>query len=90
MRLRASMVLADSQPPMPTLTIRNVPEQVVQSLKELARRNHRSMEQEVRNLLAEYVEEVDEVLRRIEAGWARQARRPGAREVQSWKEQGRA
>ena len=36
---------------MPTITVRNVPPKVVQSLKALARRHNRSMEQEVRELL---------------------------------------
>ena len=36
-----------------TLTIRNVPMRVVKSLKTLARRRGRSMEQEVREMLEE-------------------------------------
>ena len=74
---------------MPTLTIRNVPERVVNSLKQRARRNQRSMEQEVRDLLEGHVMELDEVLERIEAGWAKQTRRPTAQEVAAWKQQGR-
>lgn len=69
---------------MPTLTIRNVPARVVQSLKALARRHSRSMEQEVRDLLEGYVAERQAVLDQIEAGWARQARRPTAREIDEW------
>ena len=38
-----------------TLTIRNVPLRVVRNLKSIAKRRHRSMEQEVRDLLEEYV-----------------------------------
>ena len=37
--------------PVPTITVRNVTPKVVQSLKALARRHNRSMEQEVRELL---------------------------------------
>lgn len=74
---------------MPTLTIRKVPEAVVRRLKDSARRNKRSMEQEVRVLLEGHVMQLDEVLQQIEAGWARQNRRPTAREVQAWKQQGR-
>jgi plasmid stability protein len=37
-----------------TLTIRNVPLRVVRNLKSIAKRRHRSMEQEVRDLLEEY------------------------------------
>jgi len=40
---------------MATLTVRNVPTKVVKSLKTLARRNRRSMEQEVRAVLAQHV-----------------------------------
>lgn len=69
---------------MPTLTIRNVPTKVVQSLKALARRRKRSMEQEVRELLEGHVAERQAVLKQIEAGWAKQARRPTASEVDAW------
>jgi plasmid stability protein len=69
---------------MPTLTIRNVPARVVRSLKALARRRRRSMEQEVRELLEAHVAERRSVLEQIEAGWNRQQRRPTAREVDSW------
>ena len=37
-----------------TLTIRNVPLRVVKNLKSLAKARHRSMEQEVRDLLEEF------------------------------------
>jgi plasmid stability protein len=69
---------------MPTLTIRNVPVKVVRSLKALARRRRRSMEQEVRELLEAHVAERRSVLEQIEAGWGRQRRRPGAHEIDSW------
>ena len=67
-----------------TLTIRNVPTRIVRGLKSLARRRGRSMEQEVRDLLDEHVAERSSVLRQIEASWERQARRPGAAEIDSW------
>jgi plasmid stability protein len=35
---------------MPTITVRRVPAKVVQSLKAMAKRHNRSMEQEVRDL----------------------------------------
>jgi plasmid stability protein len=69
---------------MPTLTIRNVPSKVVRSLKALARRRRRSMEQEIRELLEAHVAERRSVLEQIEAGWSRQARRPSAAEVDAW------
>jgi plasmid stability protein len=74
---------------MPTLTVRNVPPKVVQSLKALAKRHNRSMEQEVRELLEGYVTERRAVLDQIQAGWAKQARRPTAAEVDSWMAVGR-
>ena len=69
---------------MPTLTIRNVPARVVKSLKSLARRRRLSMEQEVRDLLEAHVAERRSVIDQIEAGWARQTRRPTAAEVDAW------
>ena len=69
---------------MPTLTIRNVPTRVVKSLKALARRRRRSMEHEVRELLEAHVAERRSILEQIEAGWARQARRPTPAEVNAW------
>lgn len=67
-----------------TLTIRNVPLRVVRNLKSLAKRRHRSMEQEVRDLLEEYVGERAAVLGQIEASWVNQSRRPTATEVEKW------
>jgi plasmid stability protein len=74
---------------MATLTIRNVPPKLVRSLKVLARENGRSMEQEVRNLIAEYVGERLALMDEIEASWERQARRPEARDIDEWIEDGR-
>jgi plasmid stability protein len=75
---------------MPTLTIRNVPTSVVTSLKALAKRDNRSMEQVVRNVLEEFVAERQSVLTQIEAAWVRQTRRPAAREVDAWIAVGRS
>jgi len=74
---------------MATLTIRNVPARVVKSLKTLARRHKRSMEQEVRALLEQHVGDRTALLDEIEQSWARQTRRPNAREVDSWIKAGR-
>ena len=72
-----------------TLTIRNVPLRVVQNLKSIAKRRHRSMEQEVRDMLEEYVGERAAVLRQIEGSWETQSRRPSAAEVDKWLSEGR-
>ena len=74
---------------MATLTVRNVPPKVVQSLKALAKRHNRSMEQEVRDLLEGYVTERRAVLDQLQAGWAKQTRRPTAAEVDTWMAVGR-
>jgi len=72
-----------------TLTIRNVPTRVVRGLKALAKRHNTSMEQEVRSLLEEHVNERSSVLRQIEATWQRQARRPSDDEIDAWISAGR-
>lgn len=74
---------------MPTITVRNVPARVVQSLKALGKRHNRSMEQEVRDLLEGYVVERRAILDQIEAGWQRQTRRPTAAEIDAWMAVGR-
>jgi len=72
-----------------TLTIRNVPLRVVRTLKSIAKRRHRSMEQEVRDLLEEYFGERAAVLRQIESSWEAQKRRPSAGEIENWISTGR-
>ena len=47
------------------------------------------MEQEVRDLLEEYVSERSSVLEQIEATWDRQSRRPSAKEIDGWISAGR-
>ncbi len=69
---------------MPTITIRNVPAKVVRSLKALARRHHRSMDHEVRELIEGYVVRRRAVLEQIEASWEKQSRRPTAVEIDAW------
>ncbi len=74
---------------MPTLTIRNVPPRIVQSLKSLARQHGRSMEQEVREVIEDHVTEREAVLAQIEASWGDERRRPTAAEVDRWLDTGR-
>ena len=74
---------------MATLTIRNLPAKVVKSLKTLARRNRRSMEQEVRAVLQQHVGDRLALFEEIEQSWARQTRRPKAHEVEAWIQAGR-
>ena len=74
---------------MPTLTIRNVPEKVARALKTLAKKNQRSMEQEIRDILEEHAGDRMSAIRQIEESWKKQLRRPKASEVDSWKRSGR-
>lgn len=67
-----------------TLTIRNVPLRVVRNLKVLAKRQGKSMEQQVRDLLEEHAGDRSSVLEQIEAAWKKQARRPSAAEIEDW------
>ena len=73
---------------MATLTIRNVRPNVVKTLKERAKKNGKSMEQEVRDLLEQATIDRRAVLKEIEASWARQTRRPTAEEIDAWIEVG--
>jgi plasmid stability protein len=72
-----------------TLTIRNVPVRVVRSLKILAKRQGKSMEQEVRDLLEEHAGDRSSILKQIEASWDKQARRPSGGEIDDWIATGR-
>lgn len=74
---------------MATLTIRNVPVRVVASLKSLAERNHRSMEQEVREMVERQVGDRLSAIEQIGLSWKSQTRAPAAREIESWIRQGR-
>jgi hypothetical protein len=53
-------------------------------LKLLARRQNKSMEQEVRDILLQHTAERASVLRQIEESWSSQGRRPEASEIDSW------
>ncbi len=72
-----------------TLTIRNVPMHVVRNLKALAKRQGKSMEQQVRDLLEEHAGDRSSVLEQIEASWIKQSRRPSAAEIDEWITTGR-
>lgn len=69
---------------MATLTVRNLPERVIRSLKESARRNKRSMEQEARCVLEASVSDRASARAQIEASWARQARPTTEKEIAGW------
>jgi plasmid stability protein len=75
---------------MATLTIRNLPPKVVDSLKELARRHGKSMEQEVREVLeAHAANDRTAVLEEIRQSWRRQTRPTTPEEIEEWINTGR-
>jgi plasmid stability protein len=74
---------------MPTIIVRHLSQKVVKSLKTIARKNHRSMEQEVRDLLERHVGDRLSALKQIEDSWGAQARRTTAEEVEAWIVEGR-
>lgn len=71
---------------MATITIRNLPENVVRRLKDQARQSNRSMEQHVRLILEAQTAERSSVLRQIEDSWKEQTRPTTAEEVLQWME----
>jgi plasmid stability protein len=74
---------------MATLTIRNLSTRVVASLKSLAQRNHRSMEQEVREMVERQVGDRLSAIEQVGLSWRSQKRAPAAREIEAWIRQGR-
>jgi plasmid stability protein len=74
---------------MATITIRNVTPRVVRALKQQAERNHRSMEQEAREILAGQVGDRASAIDQIVRSWSTQKKAPSAREVDSWIREGR-
>lgn len=73
---------------MATLTIRNVPNDVVERLKRAAGHNRRSMEQEVRQLLEQRYPDRGDLRDRIRERWKRFPA-PRAEQIDEWIETGR-
>lgn len=73
---------------MSTLTIRNLPDEVVAHIKEAARAHGHSMEQEVREALARRYGDRRAVLRHIRQRWA-ELPDTGAEEIRKWRDAGR-
>lgn len=74
---------------MATLTIRNLPPDVVKRLKERAKRNGRSMEQEAREILGQRLAARGELLADMRVRWREIASPPSASEVDKWIDMGR-
>jgi antitoxin FitA len=80
--------IPEAQETMATLTIRDLPDGLIQRLEFAARRKGLSLEEEVRNLLvARYVDKV-EVLDRARARWESLPPVSGA-EIAGWRSAGR-
>ena len=73
---------------MPTITIRNLPDDVVERIKLRAKNNGRSMEQELRELLISHYETRENILRRIEERWV-ELPKTTKEEIDSWQDVGR-
>ncbi len=74
---------------MTTLTIRNLPTDVIQRLKERAKKHGRSMEQEARDILGQRLASRDDILEEMRALWPEMKSHPSASEVDAWIEAGR-
>ena len=69
---------------MATITIRNISDEVVEMIKSRARHNRRSMEQEVRSILAGAVHDRERAMKRIESLWKKQKRPIPREEIDEW------
>ncbi len=75
---------------MATITVRNLPDSVVKTLKELAQKNKRSMEQEARYILSAHVMDRKSVVDMIEATWNKHNRTIKPEEADQWIRQSRS
>ena len=73
---------------MGAITIRNLPDELVDRLKEAAQAHNRSMEQEVRELLEQRYAPKGEVLSRMRERWE-ELPDTDSEEVALWREEGR-
>lgn len=74
---------------MATLTIRNVPEEVVARIKIRAQQQGQSMEEEVRGLLRRCYQDRAALSQEVRASLGRQKRPITPAEIQAWKRFGR-
>jgi plasmid stability protein len=73
---------------MSTITVRNLPNDLVDRIKAAAEKKGRSMEQEVRELLMHRYMPRDELLQRIRKRWE-SIDTPTAAEIEKWTQTGR-
>ena len=69
---------------MATITVRNIPDEVVEMIKSRARRNKRSMEQEVRTILTEVATDRVRAMKRIELLRRKQKHPVPREEIDEW------
>ena len=69
---------------MGTITVRNIPDEVIEMIKNRARRNRRSMEQEVRSTLSGVVHDRERSMKRIQSLWKKQKRPIPREEIDEW------
>lgn len=74
---------------MATLTIRNLGSELVERLKERAKRNGRSMEQEAREILGQRLAARNDLLAEMRTRWNVMAAPPTAADVDEWIAAGR-
>ncbi len=73
---------------MATITIRNIPDDLVKRIKEVARSRGYSMEQELRELLKVRYASRSQILARARERWEKLPS-VGPEEISGWKEEGR-
>lgn len=73
---------------MATITVRNVPDQVVERIKRASEAEGRSMEAEVRDLLSRRYGDRRELLRRAEKRW-QELPKATAEQIDPWIDEGR-
>ncbi len=73
---------------MSTLTIRKIPESILDRLKAVASRKDHSMEQEVRELLRKKYATIPEIATRIQKRWKELPKTTSAK-VKTWRQIGR-
>jgi predicted transcriptional regulator len=74
---------------MGTITIRNLPDEIIQGLKQLARRHKHSMEQEARNIITQHVSDRYAIMKKIEESFESHKRSAEAEEVTEWLKESR-
>ncbi|WP_422462618.1 MULTISPECIES: FitA-like ribbon-helix-helix domain-containing protein [unclassified Endozoicomonas] len=73
---------------MATLTIRNLPDELIERLKASAKAGNRSMEQEVRELLEARYQKKSDLIKAIRNSW-KELPETSAKDIESWRHEGR-